>query len=140
MGLVLAALHPKVSAAAIGVPAMCDHSGADRDHGSGWPGLVKQALAERREAVKKASAYYDGAFFAKRIRCPVLFTVGFIDSTCRPSSVYAAYNQIRSPKSILAGVRESHVVPYEHLNGMWQWIQNALPEEHRGTLKYYNYF
>ncbi|MBO5644320.1 MAG: acetylxylan esterase, partial [Lentisphaeria bacterium] len=33
-------------------------------------------------------------FFARRIKCPIYINTGFIDTTCCPSSVYAAFNQI----------------------------------------------
>jgi cephalosporin-C deacetylase-like acetyl esterase len=37
-----------------------------------------------------------------------IFTVGFIDTTCPPSSVYAAYNALRSPKTIYNDVLSKH--------------------------------
>ena len=40
--------------------------------------------------------------FAARIHCPTWVTVGFIDKTCAPTSVYAAYNNL--------GAKEKHII------------------------------
>ena len=45
-------------------------------------------------AVVKCASYFDGAYFARRIKCPIWFNTGFIDGTCPPTSVFAAYNSI----------------------------------------------
>ncbi len=37
-------------------------------------------------------SYFDGVVFAKRSRCPALFSVALMDQVCPPSTVYAAYN------------------------------------------------
>ena len=46
---------------------------------------------------------------ARLIHCPVVFSVGFIDTVCPPTSVYAAYNNIPgNHKKMIHGVRASH--------------------------------
>jgi cephalosporin-C deacetylase len=45
-------------------------------------------------------AYHDGVNFAPRIAARCLFSVGLMDNTCPPSTVYAAYNRIKTPKEI----------------------------------------
>lgn len=142
-GIFLAGLQHKFTAVAVAVPALGNHGGSLNDNAAGWPMLVQNLAGNdnaKKEKILKASSYYDTANFAKRIKCPVLFSVGFIDYTCRPSSVYAAYNNVKSPKMILNQYKEGHAVSWEALNGLWQWTQNFLPEEHRFDLKYYNYY
>jgi len=34
--------------------------------------------------------------------------VGFIDTTCPPTSVYAAYNALRGPKEIFHDIKAGH--------------------------------
>ncbi len=48
----------------------------------------------------EAVRYYDAMNFATRTKAGAIFTVGFIDTTCPPSSVYAAYNNVSGKKSI----------------------------------------
>ena len=48
----------------------------------------------------EAVRYYDAMNFATRTKAGAVFTVGFIDLTCPPTSVYAAYNNLGGKKSI----------------------------------------
>jgi len=137
-GLFLGGLNQKFSAIAASVPALCDNGGLS----PGWPDLVGNVAGNdeklRRECLDM-SAYFDAANFAKRIKCPVIFTVGFNDSTCSPGSVYAAFNAVRSTKYIMTGPMDGHATPWEHLNGIWQWVQNGLDEKNRAYRTYYKY-
>uniref|UniRef100_A0A7V4G8E6 Acetyl xylan esterase domain-containing protein n=1 Tax=Desulfobacca acetoxidans TaxID=60893 RepID=A0A7V4G8E6_9BACT len=45
---------------------------------------------------------------SSRAKAPAIFTVGFIDTTCPPSTVYAAYNALQSPKTIYNDVLSRH--------------------------------
>jgi len=59
-----------------------------------------QGLRGRSEEVFKTLAYFDGVNFAPRITARCLFSVGLMDITCPPSTVYAAFNRVKSPKEI----------------------------------------
>jgi cephalosporin-C deacetylase-like acetyl esterase len=48
--------------------------------------------------------------FAARAKAPGFFTVGFIDTTCPPTTVYAAYNALSTPKEIFPEVASGHTV------------------------------
>lgn len=45
-------------------------------------------------------SYFDGMHFAPRITARCLFSAGLMDTTCPPSTVYAAYNRVKSRKEI----------------------------------------
>lgn len=88
-------LDKDVTFAKCAVPAQCDHSGCLGDRRSGWPALYKAVKGKPEDpAVAKCAMYYDGAYFAKRIKCPIYFSTGFMDNVCPPTSVYAAYNNV----------------------------------------------
>jgi cephalosporin-C deacetylase-like acetyl esterase len=96
-----AGLDSRVSFFAAMVPAMCDHTGAASNRISGWPKLVPNGPDGKPDPkVTEVARYFDGMNFASRARAPAIFTVGFIDTTCPPTSVYAAYNALKSPKTI----------------------------------------
>jgi len=96
-----AGLDSRVSFFAAMVPAMCDHTGAAANRVSGWPKLVPSGPDGKPDPkVREVARYFDGMNFAARARAPAIFTVGFIDTTCPPTSVYAAYNALKSPKTI----------------------------------------
>jgi len=97
--IVAAGLDPRVTFLAAGVPAGCDHTGSTVNRISGWPKFI--ATGEQPPAsVVEAVRYYDAMNFATRTKAGAVFTVGFIDVTCPPTSVYAAYNNISGKKSI----------------------------------------
>jgi len=44
--------------------------------------------------------YFDGMNFAVRAKAPALFSEGLMDTTCPPSTVFAAYNYYAGQKEI----------------------------------------
>jgi cephalosporin-C deacetylase len=50
--------------------------------------------------VLETLAYFDVAILGRRAKAPALFSVGLMDATCPPSTVYAAYNAYGGPKEI----------------------------------------
>ncbi len=95
--LVAAGLDPRVTAIAPGVPAMCDHSGVI----NGWPRIVPRDDAGNPDPkILEVARYFDAMNFAARTKAEALVSVGFIDNTCRPTTVYAAYNNLQGPKKI----------------------------------------
>ena len=92
--LAACALDHDITFARAEVPAMCDHSGCLAGRRSGWPRLYEKEEYEADPAVAICASYYDNAYFAKRIKCPIWICTGFMDATCPPSSVFAAYNSI----------------------------------------------
>jgi len=141
-GIILAGLNHKFSAVASSVPAMCDFGSIQLQRKAAWPFLANKYKddPEKLKQALETGDYYDVANFAKRVNCPVLMTVGFLDNCCFPSSVYSAYNELKAPKMILNGVKDSHAVPWEHLDGIWQWIQNYIGnDELRKHVRYFSY-
>ena len=109
--LVAAGLDSRVTFFAAGVPAMCDHTGASAGRISGWPKLVPNSADGKPDAkVLEAARYYDAVNFASRTRAAGIVTVGFIDTTCPPTSVYAAYNALTGKKEIFNDPPSTHKV------------------------------
>jgi cephalosporin-C deacetylase-like acetyl esterase len=55
-----------------------------------------------------AAAYYDAVNFARRIKAPGLHTWGYNDTTCPPTSMFAAYNVITAPKQLNLALVTGH--------------------------------
>jgi cephalosporin-C deacetylase len=55
---------------------------------------------DKEEIVFRTLSYFDGVNFAVRAKIPALFSVGLMDKTCPPSTVFAAYNHYAGPKEI----------------------------------------
>lgn len=122
LSLILAGFNPHVTAAAANVPALGDHGAGKFHRQPGWPNLASagaEALA--------VSPYYDSANFARSIRCPVLVSAGFIDTTCSPTSVYAVWNRIPDKrKTILDMPGLGHVVSDEYKTVRDPWLEGQL--------------
>ncbi len=109
--IVAAGLDSRVTFFAAGVPAMCDHTGAAVGRISGWPKLVPDGADGKPDAkALEAARYYDAMNFASRTRAAGIVTVGFIDTTCPPTSVYAAYNALKGRKEIFNDPPSTHKV------------------------------
>jgi cephalosporin-C deacetylase-like acetyl esterase len=105
--LILAGLNKHITAVKANVPALCDHSRDLLGALPGWPRLVRKYHG--KEEYRRMMNYFDVVNFARMIKCPTAVYVGFIDETCSPSSIYAAYNVIKAPKEIIADPLMGHV-------------------------------
>lgn len=108
--LAAAGLDERVTFICAGVPAGCDHTGSLANRISGWPKIVPNDADGKPDAAALQTArYFDCVNFATRAKCRgAALTVGFIDTTCPPTSVYAAYNALGVPKSIHTDVLSGH--------------------------------
>jgi cephalosporin-C deacetylase-like acetyl esterase len=101
--LAAAYFEPKTVLCVANAPALADHYGADRQQFPGWPNLFAR-LAETSPgelaAARKTMRYFDVVNFARRIRCPVAMSTGFIDTVCPPTTGYGVYNSVPGKKSI----------------------------------------
>jgi cephalosporin-C deacetylase-like acetyl esterase len=105
-----AGLDERVTFICAGVPAGCDHTGSQANRINGWPKIVpNDAEGKPDTTALQASRYFDCMNFAAKAKCKgAAVTVGFIDTTCPPTSVYAAYNALTMPKSIHTDVLAGH--------------------------------
>jgi cephalosporin-C deacetylase len=69
-----------------------------------------QVHRDKTEQVFHTLSYFDGMNFAARASARALFSVGLMDMTCPPSTVFAAYNHYAGPKKI-------NVWPYNNHEG-----------------------
>jgi len=109
--LAAAGLDPRVTFFAAGIPAMCDHTGVLAGRVNGWPKMVPNGADGKPDLkVVEAARYYDAVNFARKTKAPGILAVGFIDTTCPPSTVYAAYNALSGEKDIVNQPLSSHQV------------------------------
>jgi cephalosporin-C deacetylase len=112
--LAVAALDRRLAAALPEVPYLCHFRRAVDVHLDGPYRELIEYLKRRPEHVAAAFrtlSYFDAMNLAPDVRCPVLCSVGLLDTICPPSTVYAAFNH-------LAGPREMRVYPFNgHVDG-----------------------
>jgi cephalosporin-C deacetylase len=123
LAVATAALDPRVTAIAAMVPAYCDTTGYLHGRAGGWPHLFRSPDNEPVTPEKlRTTGYYDTVNFAKRLRDPVLFAVGYNDENCAPTSVYAAYNVITAPKDLVVALDAGHTVTPEMDARVRAWL------------------
>jgi cephalosporin-C deacetylase len=128
--LAVAALAPGVAAAMPDVPFLCDFRRATHlAPGDPYGELVRYLKAHRSRvrAVFDTLGYFDGAVLAARASAPALFSVGLMDETCPPSTVFAAYNAYAGPKEIAVYEYNDHEGggPF-HDDAQRQWLSRTL--------------
>lgn len=126
-GLILGGIYAeRFRALCIQVPAMCDLFGSDAGRVDGWPGFG--SVTASREM-----AYYDAAFWARRVRAPVHFTIGMMDRTCVASGTMAAYNAIprMTPKFLQIGADWAHATTWQSTHLGAAFLQNFMADDCR---------
>ena len=108
--LMTAGLHPEnITAVLALVPSGCDTLGPEVGHApdfTRW--YFRTEGGKDPQKVREASRYYDTANFASLIKCPALVGVGLRDEVCPPAGVFAAVNQITSPKELIILSKSGH--------------------------------
>jgi cephalosporin-C deacetylase len=82
--------------------------------------------SHRSEAKILTSQYYDVVNFARRVTAPGLYSWGFNDETCPPTSTYAAYNVITAPKRLILAYDTGHHSTQEQVDEMDDWLIDEL--------------
>ena len=101
-----AALRPEVRAAVAGAPFLCGFMDAARlAHSYPYQEIADylRAYPERRAAVEKTLAYFDGINFAPRVSCPISVYFGLQDNICPAETVFPLCEALCLP--------EKHIYP-----------------------------
>jgi cephalosporin-C deacetylase-like acetyl esterase len=127
--LVAAGLDPRVTLCLAAVPALSDLTGPTVGRESGWPRMLRQNRQSTfDEKAVEALRYVDVMNFASRIKCRTIVSVGLVDRTCPPSTVYAAYNNIpaATDKSIVVRPTMGHAFPRDLIAAWDDEIRNHV--------------
>ncbi len=103
ISIAVAGLVDDLAAVAPDVPFLCDFPRATTFVDTNPYAEVARYLKAHRDHVEQAYStlsYFDGAILGRRAVAPALFSVGLMDQTCPPSTVYAAFNHYAGPAEI----------------------------------------
>lgn len=125
LSIVTAALDPRVKLLAAYYPALADVTGYLHGRAGGWPHMFRDE--KRRLAARIASVgYYDVVNFARRVKAPGLYSWGYNDETCPPTSMHAAYGVIPGEKSLLLALETGHFTTPEQVRRVNAWLEQRL--------------
>ena len=121
--LAMGYLNKNITCVAASVPALCDHLALQDNRQPGWPQLC---VSLRDKKVQEVAPYFDCATFASGIKVPTIVTVGYVDTTCSPSSVYSAFNNLKGEKVIFPMYRNGHAISQEARKAMQTFLDKQL--------------
>ncbi|MBW7890630.1 MAG: acetylxylan esterase [Chitinophagaceae bacterium] len=132
LSIITAALDPRVKFLASYYPALSDVTGYLKGRAGGWPHLFdKNNLAFNNTPEKiNTVGYYDVVNFARQLKVPGIYTMGYNDETCPPTSMFSAYNVITAPKEIFIVPETGHWTYPEQREKMNDWIVKQLKAEY----------
>lgn len=128
LSIVTAALDSRIKCLAAFFPALCDETGYLHGRAGGWPHLFDKANLPYNNTKEKLETinYYDVVNFARIVKTDGLYSWGFNDETCPPTSMYAAYNVISAPKSLILELETGHWTYPEQWDTATNWMLNKL--------------
>ena len=129
LSIVTAALDPRVKWSAPTYPALADMIGYQKGRAGGWPHIFEKNNNNTEVKIKTA-AYYDVVNFAKQLKVPCFYSMGFNDETCPPTSMWAAYNAINAPKTLKLYQETGHWTYPEENDAIMNWLfAQLLPKK-----------
>lgn len=128
LSIVTAALDPRVKFLGAFYPALSDVTGYLNGRAGGWPHMFNKDNAVYNNSKEKIETmeYYDVVNFARQLKVPGLYSWGFNDETCPPTSMYAAYNVITAPKALNLVLETGHWTYPEQTERMNTWLVEKL--------------
>jgi len=128
LSIVTAALDSRVKFLGAYYPALSDLTGFMIGRAGGWPHLFNKDNVNTGSTPDKVktTGYYDVVNFARLLKVPGMYSWGFNDVTCPPTSMYASYNVITAPKSLFLALETGHWMYPEQRENMDKWLQKQL--------------
>ncbi|MDR2765583.1 MAG: acetylxylan esterase [Tannerella sp.] len=120
LSIVTAALEPRIKYLAAFYPALCDYAGYLNHRAGGWPHYFRTEKPAPNEV--ETLAYFDVVNFARRVQAKGMYSWGFNDVTCPPTSMYAAYNVIPGPKELKVYLTTGHWTFPEQNAFVTEWL------------------
>lgn len=125
LALITAALDPRVKLCVANHPALTDMAAySEKGRTGGYPhmhktpGLLMNLDGTPNKVVIENLRYYDVINFCRKITCPVRYTFGYNDSTCPPTTSYAAWNVLNCPKELFLTPINEH------------WTSETMEKQH----------
>ncbi|MDR1673189.1 MAG: acetylxylan esterase [Bacteroidales bacterium] len=128
LAIVTAALDSRIKGLSSFYPALCDITGYLKGRAGGWPHMFNAANSDFNNTPQKIATigYYDVVNFARQVKVPGFYSWGYNDTTCPPTTTFAAYNVITAPKTLLLAEETAHWHYPEQTEASWQWIMQQF--------------
>jgi cephalosporin-C deacetylase len=128
LSIVTASLDHRIKYLAAYFPALCDLTGDLKGRAGGWPHYFegdKLHFNNKKDKIETCG-YYDVVNFARLLKIPGMYTWGYNDETCPPTSMYAAYNVISAQKELYVALETGHWEYPEQDEKLDNWLLKQL--------------
>lgn len=124
LSIITAALDSRVSCLVSFYPALCDLGGYVYGRAGGWPHMFRGADKKNTLTALELenSRYYDVVNFARNVKVPGFYSLGYNDMVCPPTSTLSAYNVINSEKELMVVEEIAHWTYPEQWEKAWEWV------------------
>jgi cephalosporin-C deacetylase-like acetyl esterase len=131
LSIVTAALDSRVKYLVSFYPAISDVTGYLNGRAGGWPHLFAKNNVAYNNTKEKLNTvqYYDVVNFARLLKVPGMYSWGFNDETCPPTSTYSAYNVITAPKQLFLALETGHWTYPEQNEKTNNWMVDQLKKQ-----------
>lgn len=128
LSLITGAIDKRVKAIAAYCPALCQTNGSAFGAATGWPKPLLRAEANKSyfQDWESVIPYYDAVNFSRYIDVPVFMTFGLIDDVTPGTTVFAAYNNVKSEKSNYIMANIAHANHYTQVHAVTNFILKFL--------------
>ncbi len=127
LSIVTAGLDNRIKYLGAYYPALSDMTGYLKNRAGGWPHIFNENNPGNQIETKiKTASYYDVVNFARQIKAPGVFTWGYNDETCPPTSMFPAYNLITAPKQLWLYQETGHWTYPEQTERVNNWLYEQL--------------
>ena len=124
LSLVAAGLDKRVTQCVVNHPALADMAAyAEPGRTGGYPHMKRERLTP--DNIRTLS-YYDAVNFARHLTGPVRMTWGYNDDVCTPTTSYAVWNVLDSPKESLITPINEHWTTDDTEWGHMEWSLEHL--------------
>lgn len=125
LSIITAGLDHRISYLGAFYPALCDLTGYLHGRAGGWPHMFIDEFTNKPEKIE-TSRYYDVVNFARFVKAKGMYSWGFNDDVCPPTSMYSAYNLITAPKELKVFYDTRHWTYPEQREMMNEWLYDML--------------
>lgn len=125
LALVTAGIDSRVTLCCANHPALTDMAGyAEKGRTGGYPHMHRQGMLTQQNI--NILQYYDVVNFVRHVKCLTRMTWGYNDSTCPPTTSYAAWNLLTCPKQSLITPINEHWTSEATEKAHCDWILENL--------------
>ncbi len=110
LAVIVGALDSRVKCISSFYPALSDLTGYLHGRAGGWPHILRdpEGNVYNDPQFIETLSYYDVVNFARILKAPAFFSMGYNDKVCPPTTTFSVYNSVTAPKQLTVVAQTAH--------------------------------